>query len=45
LLACKQKVFSWGSLNNAVDIREQYIKALKAADKYDYLPLMQFVRS
>lgn len=45
LLACKQKMFSWGGANNRADIREQYIKALRAADKYDYLPLMQFVRS
>lgn len=45
LLACKRPIFSWGSINNVVDIRERYIKALRAADKYDYLPLMQFVRS
>lgn len=45
LLACKRPMFSWGGINNAADIREQYVKALRAADKYDYVPLMQFVRS
>lgn len=45
LLACRRTTFSWGSINNAADIREQYIKALRAADRYDYAPLIQFVRS
>ena len=39
--------FSWGrgNLNAAGEIREQYIKALKAADGGDYHLLRQFVRS
>lgn len=45
LLAYRRPTFSWGSINNAADIRVQYIKALRAADRYDYVPLMQFVRS
>ncbi len=39
--------FSWGTgdLTGAGDIRNKYIKALRAADKHDYEPLKEFVRS
>jgi Fic-DOC domain mobile mystery protein B len=39
--------FSWGgrSLVQHGDERERYIAALQAADKEDYTPLMEFVRS
>lgn len=39
--------FTWGS-GNLIDegnLRTQYIKALRAADKHDYQPLLDFVRS
>lgn len=41
------KPFSWGgrSLVQHGDERERYIAALQAADKEDYTPLMEFVRS
>lgn len=43
----KQPRFTWGSGNlvNAGDCRKQYIDALRAADRYDYEPLLRFVRS
>jgi Fic-DOC domain mobile mystery protein B len=43
----KQPRFTWGSGNlvNAGDCRKQYIDALRAADRYDYEPLLAFVRS
>jgi len=43
----KQPRFTWGSGNllNAGDCRKQYIDALRAADRYDYGPLLAFVRS
>jgi len=43
----KQPRFTWGSGNllNAGDCRKQYINALRAADRYDYGPLLAFVRS
>ncbi|HIJ95420.1 MAG TPA: mobile mystery protein B [Desulfuromonadales bacterium] len=43
----KRPRFSWGSGNliNAGDCRQQYIKAIRAADGHDYAALMQFVRS
>jgi len=43
----KQPRFTWGSGNliNAGDCRRQYINALRAADRYDYGPLLAFVRS
>ena len=39
--------FSWGSENllQAGDCRQRYITALQAADRLDYAPLLQFVRS
>ncbi len=39
--------FSWGSENlvEAGTCREQYIKALQAADRHNYAPLLKFVRS
>lgn len=42
-----QNIFSWGR-NNLVfqnETRNKYIKALRAADKGDYKPLLSFVRS
>ena len=43
----KQPRFTWGSGNlvNAGDCRKQYNDALRAADRYDYGPLLAFVRS
>lgn len=42
-----QPRFSWGSGNlvNAGDCRQQYINALRAADRLDYSLLLAFVRS
>ncbi len=39
--------FSWGSENlaQAGECREHYISALQAADRHDYGPLLEFVRS
>lgn len=49
LLISKQKIrFSWGSQLNDVmtvkEIRKKYIDALRAADKQNYQPLLEFVR-
>ena len=43
----KQPRFSWGSGNlvNAGECRQQYINALRAADRHDYGPLLAFARS
>jgi Fic-DOC domain mobile mystery protein B len=44
----KQPRFTWGSHNLITagdDCRKQYIDALRAADRYDYEPLLAFVRS
>lgn len=43
----KQQRFSWGSGNlvNAGDCRQQYINALRAADRNEYKALLAFVRS
>jgi len=43
----RQPRFTWGSGNlvNAGECRKQYIDALRAADHYDYGPLLAFVRS
>lgn len=43
----KQQRFSWGSANlvNAGDCRQQYINALRTADRHDYTALLAFVRS
>lgn len=42
-----QPRFTWGSGNlvNAGDCRQQYINALRAADRLDYSQLLAFVRS
>lgn len=39
--------FSWGqeNLTNASECRRRYIAALQAADRHDYGPLLDFVRS
>ena len=43
----KQQRFSWGSGNlvSAGDCRQQYINALRAADRHDYAALLAFARS
>ncbi len=43
----KQQRFSWGSGNlvSAGECRQQYIDALRAADRQDYSALLAFVRS
>jgi len=47
LVKLGQKRFSWGRENlvDASDTRKQYIDALHAADRHDYGPLFEFVRS
>jgi len=42
-----QERFSWGQANitNAGECRRRYIAALQAADRHDYGPLLDFVRS
>ena len=39
--------FTWGSVNlsSASDTRQRYIAALRAADGYNYQPLLEFARS
>jgi hypothetical protein len=39
--------FTWGraNLQQAGDVRRQYIEALRAADNHDYGPLLRFARS
>lgn len=41
-----RKVFSWGqsNLSNKNDVRAEYLKALKKADKGDYKDLIKFAR-
>lgn len=43
----KQSVFSWGgaNLSDNLDIREQYLMAIRKADKGEYDLLMKFARS
>ncbi|CAH2032189.1 mobile mystery protein B [Trichlorobacter ammonificans] len=43
----RQQRFSWGSGNlvSAGDCRQQYISALRAADRHDYGLLLAFARS
>ena len=43
----KQEPFSWGSGNlfEEGDVRATYIQALRSADRHDYQPLIDFVRS
>lgn len=40
-------LFTWGSndLGAASDVRRRYIAALQAADRHDYGPLLEFVRT
>ncbi len=39
--------FSWGRVNlvDASETRSDYIAALRAADKHDFEPLLEFVRT
>ena len=39
--------FSWGRVNlvDASETRSEYIAALRAADKHDFKPLLEFVRT
>ena len=43
----KYKIFSWGmsDLSKENDIRENYLKAIKLADRHDYTELIKFARS
>ncbi len=43
----KQPRFTWGSGNlvDAGECRKQYVQSLRAADRYNYEPLLAFVRS
>jgi Fic-DOC domain mobile mystery protein B len=43
----KNKIFSWGmsDLSKENDIRANYLKAIKLADRHDYTELMKFARS
>jgi Fic-DOC domain mobile mystery protein B len=43
----KQKIFSWGmsDLSKENDIRTNYLKAIKLADRHDYSELLKFARS
>lgn len=47
LEALGQPRFTWGRENlvDANETRERYVAALKAADKHDYRPLLEFVRT
>ncbi|MEE8060094.1 MAG: mobile mystery protein B [Pseudomonadales bacterium] len=47
LVKLGQERFSWGRSNwvDASETRQKYIDALHAADKHDYAPLFEFVRS
>jgi len=47
LLSQGHKRFSWGRAENLVEsspIRKRYIAALRAADKMNYEPLIDFVK-
>lgn len=47
LLSQDQKRFTWGRVEQLIassPVREKYIAALRAADRRDYKPLLQFVR-
>ena len=43
----KYKIFSWGmsDLSKENDIRANYLKAIKLADRHDYTELIKFARS
>lgn len=45
LKSFKLPQFTWGrtNLGEANDVRERYISALRAADRHDYHPLLEFV--
>jgi len=48
LLSCNHERFTWGSSADLIDksvTRDNYISALRAADRYDYSALFTFVRS
>ena len=47
LVAIGHPRFSWGSVNlvDAGETRQNYVAALRAADKHDIAPLLEFVRS
>jgi Fic-DOC domain mobile mystery protein B len=47
LVALGRKRFSWGRINlvDASKTRSEYIAALRAADKHDIEPLLEFVRT
>jgi len=47
LVALGHKAFSWGRVNlvDASKTRSEYIAALRAADKHDINPLLEFVRT
>lgn len=47
LIHHQQPKFTWGANQCGLmdEVRRQYIHALRAADRYDYLPLLNFVRS
>jgi Fic-DOC domain mobile mystery protein B len=47
IVALGARVFTWGSASNGplAEARSQYIAALRAADKNDLAPLLDFVRS
>lgn len=47
LVSLGQERFSWGQANliDANETRRRYIDALHAADRHDYRPLFEFVRS
>lgn len=47
LVSMDKQRFSWGSanLNLENDARSKYLDALRAADRHDYKPLLDFVRS
>lgn len=47
LVKLGQTRFSWGQVNlvDASETRQRYISALRAADRHDYGPLLECVRS
>jgi Fic-DOC domain mobile mystery protein B len=47
LVSLAREKFSWGSLNlvDPDETRERYITALREADKHNFRPLIEFVRS
>lgn len=47
LVSLEHKRFSWGQTNlvDANEVRRRYVDALHAADRHDYRPFLEFVRS